>query len=82
MGKSFVRDARWKLANDGGFFDLKNAPFEEIPVTKDTTDADAQSALKRLQRVLDDHQAAPWNDDSKQGKKNGTRPAAKKKAGS
>ena len=82
MGKSFVRDARWKLANDGGFFDLKNAPFEEIPVTKDTTDADAQSALKRLQRVIDDHQAAPWNDDSKQGKKNGTRPAAKKKAGS
>jgi arylsulfatase A len=80
MGKSFVRDARWKLANDGGFFDLKDAPFEEIPVAKDTTDAEAQAALKKLQRVLDEHQAAPWSDDPKQGKKNGTRPAAKKKA--
>jgi arylsulfatase A len=61
MGKSFVRDARWKLANDGGFFDLKDAPFNEIPVSKDTTDAAALAAMKKLQAVLDEHKAAPWD---------------------
>lgn len=82
MGKSFVRDPRWKLDSDGGFFDLKDAPFEEIPVAKDNADAGAQSALKKLKLVLDEHQAAPWSNDPKKGKKNDTRPAAKKKAGS
>lgn len=80
MGKSFVRDNRWKLTNDGGFFDLKDAPFEEIPIAKDTSDAGAQAALKKLQQVLDEHQAVPWGYDPKQGKKNAMRPAAKKKA--
>jgi len=80
MGKSFVRDNRWKLANDGGFFDLKDAPFEEIPIAKDTSDAGAQAALEKLQQVLDEHQAVPWGYDPKQGKKNDMRPAAKKKA--
>ena len=69
MGKSFVRDARWKLANNGGFFDLKDAPFNEIPVAKDTTDAAALAAKKKLQAVLDDHQAAPWDEQERPGKK-------------
>lgn len=29
-GKSFVRDDRYKLTNDGKLYDLKNAPFEAI----------------------------------------------------
>ena len=60
-GKSFVRDARWKLGNDGGFFDLKDAPFEELPVAGDTTDTAALAARKKLQAVLDTHKAAPWD---------------------
>jgi arylsulfatase A len=60
-GKSFVRDVRWKLGNDGGFFDLKDAPFEELPVAGDTTDTAALAARKKLQAVLDTHKAAPWD---------------------
>jgi arylsulfatase A len=56
-GKSYVRDARYKLTNAGKLFDLKNAPFEEIPIADDTTDADALAAKKKLQTVLDDHRA-------------------------
>jgi arylsulfatase A len=63
MGKSFVRDARWKLANDGGLFDLKDAPFKEILVPSDTTDAEAIAARKRLQGILDQHPAAPYAKD-------------------
>ncbi len=69
MGKSFVRDARWKLANDGGFFDMKDAPFNEIPVAKDTTDTAALAAMKKLQAVHDDHKAAPWDGQAKPGRK-------------
>ena len=68
MGRSFVRDTRWKLSNDGGFFDLKDAPFNEIPVPKDTTDAAAITAIKKLQAVLDTHKAAPWDEQKKTGK--------------
>ena len=69
MGKSFVRDARWKLQNDGEFFDVKDAPFKELPVAKDTTDAAALTAMRNLQAVLDDHKAAPWDGPVKPGKK-------------
>ena len=31
-GKSYVRDARFKLTSGGELFDMTNAPFEEIPV--------------------------------------------------
>jgi arylsulfatase A len=58
-GRSFVRDARYKLTNRGEFFDLKNAPFEEIPVPADTTDSTATAARQRLQQVLDEHPTAP-----------------------
>jgi arylsulfatase A len=58
-GKSYVRDARFKLTGTGEMFDLSGAPFKEIPVTMDTPDADAKAARKSLQAVLDDHKAAP-----------------------
>lgn len=79
MGKSFVRDARWKLANDGSFFDLKEAPFNEIPVAKDTADVAALAAMKKLQAVLDDHKAGPWNGQVKPSKKSGANDSATSK---
>ena len=58
-GKSYVRNARYKLTNGGELFDLKEAPFVELAIPRDTTDADAIAARKRLQAVLDEHPAAP-----------------------
>ena len=57
-GRSYVRNARWKLTNGGEMFDLKDAPFNEIPVPNDTTDAEAVAARKTLQEILDKHPAA------------------------
>ena len=53
-GDRYVRDARWKLTNDGKLFDLKEAPFKELPVAADTTDADAKASREKLQAVLAD----------------------------
>lgn len=59
-GKSYVRDYRYKLTNKGEFFDLKNAPFEEIPITlNNTCDKNAASAKEKLQQVLNEHPAVP-----------------------
>jgi arylsulfatase A len=59
-GKSYVRDARFKLTGSGELFDLAEAPFKEIPIAADTTDPDAAAAKKSLQSVLDTHKAAPF----------------------
>lgn len=64
-GKSYARDARYKLRRNGELLDLKNAPFKEIPVAADTTDPAAIKARKELQAVLDDHKALPAVDDGK-----------------
>jgi arylsulfatase A len=69
-GRSYARDARYKLTKGGALFDLKDAPFKEIPIPADTTDADALASKKRLQAVLADHPAAPGKPTPK--------PAAKK----
>ena len=58
-GRSFVRDARYKLTNGGELFDMIEAPFNEIPIGEDTTDAAAIAAREELQKVLDRHPAAP-----------------------
>ncbi|MEX0641402.1 MAG: sulfatase-like hydrolase/transferase [Pirellulales bacterium] len=58
-GKSYVRDARYKLTGDGEMFDMSEAPFYEIAVAKDTTDPAANSSRKALQAVLDNHKALP-----------------------
>ena len=68
-GKSYVRDARYKLTNKGELFDLIEAPFKEIPVPKDTTDAAAIAARKSLQEVLDQQSTAPANGVDKKAKK-------------
>ncbi len=51
-GKSYARDARYKLTNAGELFDLKDAPFVEAPVPRDSADPGAAAARTRLQAVL------------------------------
>ena len=51
-GKRYVRTLRWKLTGTGELFDMKEAPFNEIAVPADTTDAEAAAARKRLQDIL------------------------------
>ena len=74
-GKSYARDTRYKLTNQGELFDLKNAPWEEIPVPSDTKDEAATAARVKLQGVLDAHPAKPAapgdkSKDKKHAKKN------------
>ena len=59
-GESYVRGPRFKLTNGGDLFDMARAPFQEIPVAKESADAAAVAARQQLQAVLDRHQAAPW----------------------
>ncbi len=71
-GKSYARNSRFKLTNQGDLFDLSEAPFKEIPVARDTTDSAAVAARQQLQAVLNDHPAAPGralNTEKKQGKR-------------
>jgi arylsulfatase A len=76
-GKSYVRNAKYKLTNKGELFDLSEAPFKEIAIASDTTDSAAMGARKQLQAILDQLPTAPPGaDDGKKAKK-----AAKKKAG-
>ena len=57
-GQSYVRDARFKLTNRGALFDLREAPFKEVLVARDTTVPEPLAARKRLQGVLDQHPTA------------------------
>ncbi len=51
-GHWHVREAGWKLDETGQLFDMRNAPFEEIPVPADTQDTEAQSSRQRLTKIL------------------------------
>lgn len=79
-GKSYVRDARFKLTPGGEMFDLTDAPFKETPVASDTTDAAAKAARKSLQSVLDDHKAATYDQKAKKAPKKKKRAQQKKAA--
>jgi arylsulfatase A-like enzyme len=68
-GKSYARDARYKLTNTGLLYDLRHAPFEEIPVPADTTDDGAIASRKKLQEVLNQHPTAHGNPNAKAAKK-------------
>jgi len=74
----YVRNAQWKLTQAGGFFDMKDAPWQEIPVSADTTDPEAKAARSRLQTVLDGILAQDPNKDSTA--KRDTSPATEKPA--
>lgn len=56
-GKSYVRDARYKLTNSGELFDLADAPFKEKAIANDTADPAVITVRKTLQAVLNDHPA-------------------------
>ena len=56
--EAYVRDARYKLTSGGELFDLKNAPFEEIPVKMNAASSEAQAAKAKLQAVLAELPAA------------------------
>ena len=77
-GKSYARDARYKLTNKGELFDLKNAPWEEAPVAADTKDEGALASKTKLQAVLNEHPAKEGGGD---GKKKGKKGMKGKKAG-
>jgi len=69
-GQSYVRDARYKLTNQGKLFDLQNAPWEEISVDADTKDAGAIASRTKLQAVLAEHPAKDGKrTEGKKGKK-------------
>ncbi len=67
-GRSYARDARFKLTRAGELFDLSEAPFKEIPVAKDTKDSAAIAARKELRAVLEEHKALPAVSTDKQQK--------------
>ncbi len=48
----YVREAGWKLNQAGQLFDMKNAPFEEIPVPGDSKDTASVAARQRLSAAL------------------------------
>jgi arylsulfatase A len=58
-GKSYARDAKYKLTAGGQLFDLSDAPFKEIPVASDASDKGAAAAREELQSVLADHKMLP-----------------------
>lgn len=54
QGDWYVCDKQWKLTRDGDLFDLRDAPFAEHEVPKDTQDPKAREGRALLQRALDE----------------------------
>lgn len=50
--EAYVRDVRYKLTSGGELFDLKNAPFEEIPVDLKGASRELLATKVKLQAVL------------------------------
>ncbi|MEY2429586.1 MAG: hypothetical protein QOJ40_2471 [Verrucomicrobiota bacterium] len=76
-GRSYVRDARFKLTNRGELFDLSEAPYKEIAISEDTKDEAAIGARKRLQSILDQLPTAPSSGPAGKKAKGGKKKAAK-----
>jgi len=51
--KWYVCSSRWKLTQDGELYDMKDAPFIEKLVGRDTKDPKAIAAREKLQKALD-----------------------------
>ena len=77
--KWYVRDARWKLNNQGELFDMKDAPFKEVLVQADNTDVKAGRA--KLQAALDElrPQETVAQPQAQQKQKKAKKKAGKKK---
>jgi arylsulfatase A len=57
-GRSYVRDARFKLTNRGELFDLSQAPFKEVLIAPKTASPEAVAARKHLRAILEQHPTA------------------------
>jgi len=51
--KYFLRNARWKLRENGELFDMNDAPYEEKLVPPDRDTPESQAARKQLQSAMD-----------------------------
>lgn len=49
----YAFDRRWKLYENGGFFDMQADPLEEKPLPLDSLDAEAETAYTRLKARID-----------------------------
>jgi arylsulfatase A len=58
-GKSFVRNQRWKLYDDGRFYDMEADPEEQQPLAKDTLPPAAAVAREELQQVFKELKLRP-----------------------
>jgi hypothetical protein len=61
-GNSYARNQRWKLTNQGAMFDMREAPYAEIPVPADAAGPEAVAGRNVLQAILDTHPAIPATD--------------------
>jgi arylsulfatase A-like enzyme len=58
--KFFVRDAQWKLRENGELYDVTGSPFTEILILAAQDTVESKSARRRLQAVLNElHPAGP-----------------------
>ena len=64
----YVRDPHWKLTNRGELLDMKDAPYQEIPVTAGAESPEAAAARGRLQAALDRLGPIPKPGEAKQSK--------------
>ncbi len=69
-GKSYVRDARFKLTNSGELFDMTGAPYKEIGIPANSTDKAAVAAREKLQEILNQHPAAPGRENTPRRRRN------------
>jgi len=49
-----ARDKRWKLYDDGSFYDVKNDPLENKPIPDEKITLELSTIRSRLQKVLDE----------------------------
>lgn len=54
LSKYFVREAKWKLRENGELFDVSNAPYAETLVLPTTDTVESRAARLRLQTVLNE----------------------------
>jgi arylsulfatase A len=54
FGQRYVRSHRWKLNNEGQFFDMRDAPFRELSVSTENAASEISSARGKLETVLSD----------------------------
>jgi arylsulfatase A len=53
VDKYFVRDAKWKLRENGRLYDMSKSPYDEIQVDPENDTPESKAARERLQAVMD-----------------------------